>query len=126
VEPSDRYVLLVGQDDGKVAASIGESAHGGGVITVGDRGVTKAAMLASDDAGTQVAVVSHGSPLAFLAESNSGGGLFKIFNAQGVPMVEATAGKGGFGVVAAGPGGFTPGAGLLGLPASYIAGKPQD
>jgi hypothetical protein len=40
-------------------------------------------------------------------------------------MVAAGVQPGGFGVVQAGPGSFSPGYGLLGLPGSYIAGKPQ-
>ncbi len=38
-------------------------------------------------------------------------------------MVEAGVVPQGFGVVRAGPDGFSPGVGLLGLPGSYIAGK---
>jgi hypothetical protein len=40
-------------------------------------------------------------------------------------MVDAGVEPGGFGVVRAGPAAFKSGFGLLGLPGSYIAGKPQ-
>jgi hypothetical protein len=39
-------------------------------------------------------------------------------------MVEAGSTADGIGVVRAGPDGFKPGLGVLGLPSSYISGKP--
>jgi hypothetical protein len=39
------------------------------------------------------------------------------------PLVEAGVDEKGIGVVRAGPEGFKPGMGVLGLPSSYISGK---
>jgi hypothetical protein len=127
VEKAERYSLEVYGSDQKLAAWIGESKGGGGLVAVADHGVEKARMFLTDgtSAGT-LGILRRGSDaLALMTEADSGGGLFRILSASGVPMVEAIAGKGGFGVVAAGPGAFKSGAGLLGLPGSYIAGKPQ-
>ena len=124
-EVSDRYVLHVNQEDGKVAASIGEGKDGGGVA-VGDRDGAKVVMIADNAAGPRVVIQRPGSMLGVLERSESGGGVFRIFNAAGDQMVEAIAGKDGYGVVAAGPNQFKPGTGFLGLPASYIAGKPKQ
>ncbi len=108
-----------------MVAAIGEGKDGGGV-SVGDRDGAKAVMIADNAAGPRVVVQSPGSVLGFLERSDSGGGQFRIFNAAGDQMVEAIAGKDGYGVVAAGPNQFKPGTGFLGLPASYIAGKPKQ
>lgn len=63
--------------------------------------------------------------IAELTEGETQGGRLALFNSKGENMVVAGVVAGGFGVVRAGPEGFKSGGLLLGLPGSYIAGRPN-
>ena len=127
IEKSERYCLEVYAPDEKLVAGIGQSEGGGGLVTVAEHGVQKARMSLTDDTAAGTLGISRpgSGDIAVITEGASAGGLLRILSAKGVPMVEAVAGSGGYGVVGTGPGAFKSGAGLLGLPGSYIAGKPR-
>jgi hypothetical protein len=120
------YRLKVFAPGDALVAAVGQSAAGTGIAIVGDTaGTIKASMLlAESKRGTIRIENSNGLPLAELTEG-AHGGLLQITNSSGEPMVDAGVEPGGFGVVRAGPAAFKSGFGLLGLPGSYIAGKPQ-
>ena len=50
----------------------------------------------------------------------------ELFNNAGLVMVQAGVNEYNVGVVRAGPAGFHPGVGILGLPGSFIAGKAEQ
>jgi hypothetical protein len=81
-----------------------ESAQGSGMVAVSNVDGLDVAMLSARAAGSS--------------------GLLQLTNGSGTVMVEAGVLATGIGAVRAGPGGFQHGLGFLGLPASYIEGKP--
>lgn len=126
-KPDDgHYVLKFFGSGGKVLAGIGQSNGGPGLAFVADAtgkvkgrmyvtGQNKGKFSVSNDAETEVGM---------LVEGAYKGGLLRLSSSGGVPMVEAGVTAEGFGVVRAGPESFKPGYGVLGLPGSYISGKP--
>lgn len=123
---SGRYSLRVNRDAGKTVAAIGENALGGGLAFVADAaGKQRALMIPGSDASRSGFYVNGGDGMtaAMLADGERGG-LMQLFSGRQI-MVEAGVAEGGYGVVRAGPESFKPGVGLLGLPGSYIAGKPN-
>jgi hypothetical protein len=122
---SGQYGLRVYEPGGKMVAGIGQSTAGDGVVTVNDtQGKQRAAMYVQPKAGGVVEVLnSAGKGVASLFATTAGNGQIQLFNKDGVTMVEAGVNTENIGVVRAGPAGFAPGVGILGLPGSYIAGK---
>ena len=114
---SGRPVAAIGQDpDRKTGTVLIEDAAGN----------TRAALGLDEQNRGRIAVSSGqgGLIIAALTEGEFGGGLLRLLNADGkTSMVEAGTNSSGVGVVSAGPNGFKPGMGVLGLPASFIAGK---
>lgn len=124
------YQLQFLSAGGNKLASIGESAETrAGVASVFDtRGTWRAAMMYSGFAKDKgVLAIGGGGPkqIAELAEGSNGGGVLRLYTGQGTAIVEAGVTAEQFGVVRAGPESFKPGLGLLGLPGSYISGKPN-
>ena len=123
----DRYALIVSGSAGKMVAGMGQNLEdGNGVILVADQGgVYKAGLSVLQNNHGAVAVNnSAGQSVAYLTEGANGGGNLTLNGPTGEKMVEAGVASGGYGVVRAGPGSFKPGYGLLGLPGSFIVGKP--
>ena len=121
------YRVLFYQKAGLPVAGIGQSEGGSGLAFVADtNGVIKARMTNSQDGKGRVNIsrTSDGLAIAELTEGVNGGGKLFICSPGGCdpPMVEA-GDAGGYGIVRAGPMGFNPGVGLLGLPGSFIMGK---
>jgi hypothetical protein len=112
---------------GQRVAAIGQTRAGQGGVTVADaQGNPRAVMLVSTDGRAGIGIQNaEGTLVGNLGEGGTGGGLLSLTNSSGETMVEAGTTDGGFGVVRAGPEGFKPGLGLLGLPGSYIAGKAK-
>jgi hypothetical protein len=113
-----------------LVAGIGQSKLAGNppLAYVADAGAIKARMYITQDTHRGKFSVSKDgiNEIAVLSEGSSGGGVLTLYNSSGeTPMVDAGAAAGGFGLVRAGPGAFKPGYGVLGLPGSYISGKPQ-
>ena len=125
-EDSGRYSLRVNRDGDNTVAAIGENALGGGLAFVADaEGRQRALMIPGSDVSRSGFYVNggDGTAVAVLVDGDRGG-LMQLFSGTQI-MVEAGIAEGGFGIVRAGPESFKPGAGLLGLPGSYIAGKPN-
>ena len=120
------YRLKVFDADKTLAAGLGQSESGPGVAVVAKRGVYKAMLRLSNDLSGRTAVfVTEGKELLHLTAADNGrGGVLRLFTAGGLPVVEAVAGPGGFGVVSTGPLWRPSGIGLVGPSGSYIAGKP--
>ena len=125
-EKSGAYLFKVFGASGKAIAGIGQNKLGTGTAQVAQADGTVKALMTVDESGRGRAAIfgPSATEVAILTEGASGGGLLTINDASGAtPMVEAGS-NGGVGIVRAGPAGFKPGLGLLGLPGSYIAGKP--
>jgi hypothetical protein len=122
------YRLKFFTSAGKDVAGIGQSADtNGGLVVIQDAaGKTRAGMGITPDGKGAISVRnSSETTIAGLFEGSNKGGLLEIDSSSGQPMVEAGVEAEGFGVVRAGPEGFKPGVGILGLPGSYIAGKSK-
>jgi hypothetical protein len=123
---SGQYALRVYEPGGKMVAGIGQSTEdGAGLVTVADtQGRPRAQMTALQKGGGALNIFNNqGKSVATLLSGESGNGMMQLFNRDGVTMVEAGVNTNNIGVVRAGPAGFHPGVGILGLPGSYIAGK---
>ncbi len=118
------YRMVVFSKDGKTpVAALGEfQQHGGAFIF--DQAGERAGMYAEEGIGKVVVYNKQVIPVASLSEGKSAGGLFLLTSSSGERMVAAGVQPEGFGVVQAGPASFMQGAGI-GLPGSYIAGKPK-
>jgi len=89
-------------------------------------GISKAYVgVNSEGAGYFQVMGGNRFPIAELTEGKYKGGKLTLFSTSAVPMVEAGELESGVGTVWAGPMGFNPGVGLLGLPGSFIMGKNQ-
>lgn len=120
------YGLRVYETGGKLVAGIGQATGGGdGVVTVADtQGNQRAAMYVHQAGGGIVEVISAANKgVGALYATEAGNGRLQLFNNAGVTMVEAGVNENNIGVVRAGPAGFHPGVGILGLPGSFITGK---
>ncbi len=118
------YRMVFFSKDGKSpVAFIGESQKKGGAF-VFDQVGERAGMFADAGIGQVVAYNSQHIPVATLSEGKTAGGLFVLTSSTGERMVAAGVQPEGFGVVQTGPASFMQAAGL-GLPGSYIAGKPK-
>jgi hypothetical protein len=121
------YRLKVMDPQGGLIAGIGQNSEAGGagvaLVTNGFQDGPEATMSLSKEGKGIVGVRNRNRTLAYLTEGLKGG-LLSITDANSTLMVEAGVTTGGFGVVRVGPQAFKPGFGVLGLPGSYIAGKP--
>jgi hypothetical protein len=119
------YSLTISGKDGNTVAGIGQTKPDGvGLVVVGDQaGEMKAALQVTDGRGMVAVQSSARVPVANLSQGANGGGHFQLVGPDRQVMVEAGVAKDGYGVVRAGPAGFAPGYGVLGLPGSYIVGK---
>jgi hypothetical protein len=119
------YGLRVYEPGGKIVAGIGQATSGDGVVTINDaQGNQRAAMYVEPKAGGVLDILNVGGKVvATFAASPAGNGQMFLYNKDGVAMVEAGVTKDNIGKVAAGPGMFHPGVGILGLPGSFIVGK---
>ncbi len=110
---------------GQLVAGIGETKTGAGAAVVGDPATHKGAELAvGDDGKGQIHIFTGNIDSVRLTEGDSGGGVLRIWGGGGTgPLVEAGATQEGYGVVRAGPRGFMPGVGIMGLPGSFLVGK---
>ena len=120
-----QHGLRVYEPGGKLVAGIGQGTAGDGVATVSDsQGNQRAAMFVHPDGGGAIQVMNaSGLGVATLFATKAGNGQLQLTNNAGVTMVEAGVNEYNIGSVRAGPAGFHPGVGILGLPGSYIAGK---
>ena len=124
---SNNYrALFYRTEGGRVVAGLGQAANGKGIAYVADtEGVHRADLAVGADGKAKISISdSTAKDVAVLTEGERSAGLFTLYGSGGQPMVVAGVDAGGFGVVRAGPESFKPGFGLLGLPGSYIAGKP--
>jgi hypothetical protein len=123
-----RYAFRVLSLAGKMVAEVGESDECSGIVSVFDAAGNKRVRLDCESAqGSGMVAVSNvdGLDVAMLSARAAGSsGLLQLTNGSGTVMVEAGVLATGIGAVRAGPGGFQHGLGFLGLPASYIEGKP--
>jgi len=122
------YRLKVFGKGGSMVAGIGQDSSAGkgaGMVIVNSENNNggEAFMLGDRNGKGIVGIGRAGKSLAFLTEGSKGG-LLNIMDANSQIMVEAGVVAGGFGVVRVGPQAFKPGYGVLGLPGSYLAGKP--
>jgi hypothetical protein len=122
----NNYVAQFNGRSGMRAAGIGQTKGGQGVAYVADAKGNVRGVLRIDTDGTGLLAVNgvDGTTVGSLGEDKDGG-VLDLRNTKGTMMVLAGTDEGGFGVVRAGPESFKPGLGLLGLPGSYIAGKPK-
>ena len=125
-EVSQNYRLKIFGSSGALAAGIGETSKGPGTAFVADTaGDVKASIAVDSQQRGRVSVFNSKYTIASLTQGDSKGGLLLLNNSNGTMMVEAGSTAEGVGVVRAGPEGFKPGLGVLGLPASSITGKAK-
>jgi hypothetical protein len=118
------YRMMVFSKDGKTpVAALGEMQQRGAAV-IFDQAGERAGMYAEEGTGHVVVYNKQVIPVAMLTEGKTAGGLFVLTSSSGERMVAAGVQPEGFGVVQAGPASFMQAAGL-GLPGSYIAGKPK-
>jgi hypothetical protein len=121
------YRLRVLGKGQKPIASIGQNSEGTGLAYIADtQGQIRAMLAASGDKGGLAGIYDPSTQLsiAALMQGDNGGGAMRIWGrGGGQPLVDAGVDEKGVGVVRAGPDGFKPGMGVLGLPGSYISGK---
>lgn len=121
------YSLQVNNEESKLVAGIGQSVETGtgSVIVAGKDGTVGVGMYVQPASNGGIVEVFNASRIGVgsLSASGAGTGQLQLTNASGQTMVEAGVTVDGIGVVRAGPNGFNPGIGFLGLPGSYIAGK---
>lgn len=122
------YRLLFMNAAGEKVAGLGQMIEtGAGNAFVLSPGGGAAELLLDDKGSAQINVLSPKRiAVAQLRQTADGSGALMLTNASGVPMVDAGVISDSFGVVRAGPAAFKSGVGLLGLPGSYIAGKPAQ
>jgi hypothetical protein len=121
---SGRFGLRVFDQAGALSAALGQSVANSGIALAAAQGAVTTRMYVTSGKGTFSVTTGNDSDITVLTEADTAGGLLRLLSSDGTPMVEAVALKGGVGFVGAGPGSFKSGAGILGLPASYVVGKP--
>jgi hypothetical protein len=119
------YGLRVYEPGGHMIAGIGQAFTGSGVAMVADTsGAERARIYVQPNGGGIIEIANaQGTGVATLSAGAQGSGLLQLSNNSGKVMVEAGVTQEGVGLVRAGPSGFPPGAGLIGLPGSFIIGK---
>jgi hypothetical protein len=120
------YRMLFFSGGGATVAGVGQSQTGAGLAFTADtKGTYKSRMYVASDGKGLFRISRTGEDTLAQLTEGANGGLLTLYSSQGEPMVDAGVEAGGFGVVRAGPAAFRSGVGLLGLPGSYIAGKPN-
>ena len=121
---NDTYRAKFYGKTGNVVAAMGQApaTMGGAVQVYTSEGALRALVDQSPETQKGRVAVWQGERAVALLTEAAHGGMLAIYSSSGEDMVEAGVVPGGFGVVRAGPAGFNPGVGLLGLPGSYIAG----
>lgn len=123
------YRLLIYSAGGNAITGIGESTEPGtGLGFVADQSGLIKARIGFNKAG-RPAVDVNGATNSFIArltEGEQGGGVLLICGPNNCdpPMVDA-GDLGAYGVVRTGPEFYNPGVGLMGVPGSFLIGKPQ-
>ena len=119
------FSLRVLEAGGKLVAGLGTTDKGDGLAVVADKqGAPRVLMSVLPDGGGSLEVRNvQGKLAAHLFGTAQGNGKMQLFNSAEVTMVEAGTNEANVGVVRAGPAGFHPGVGILGLPGSFIAGR---
>ena len=124
-----RHGLRLFNVNEKMVAGIGQSEAESGIVVIADadgkRRFGMRTTSATNAAGKVQIVNAQEVEIASLSVDERQNGLLQLRNGDGVTMVEAGTLDTGVGVVRAGPGAFQHGIGFLGLPGSYIQGKPQ-
>jgi hypothetical protein len=122
------FGLRVYEPGGKLVAGIGQGNAGDGVVTVNDaEGNQRAAMYVGSPSGGILDLFNvQGKVVASLFATQAGNGGMQLFNREGVTMVDAGVNEYNVGSVRAGPAGFHPGVTFLGMPGSFISGKPSQ
>jgi len=108
---------------GAAVAGIGTDEDEGGLALVADVSGNPKAWIGVYSGKGLLNVGQQGKVFAQIGEGLTGGGVLRLFDHEGTPMVSAGVDAGGFGLVKTGPASFMTGAGL-GLPGSYLMGKP--
>jgi hypothetical protein len=139
IQENDRQRVQLGRNDkgnygariysatGKLVAGIGQSQAGTGIAMVADAAGTPKAKMYSLPSGAGIVEIINGQGIGVATMSSAGpggAGLLQLTNASGTVMVEAGVSRSGIGIVRAGPAAFNSGIGFLGLPGSYIEGRP--
>ena len=123
-----RHALRLYNKAERVIAGIGQSMVESGVVLIGDeQGKPRFRMSMGSQAanfGKVELVNTEDIEIATLGVDDRQNGLLQLRNKEGVTMVEAGTVK-SVGIVLAGPGAFRHGLHFVGLPASYIEGKPK-
>jgi hypothetical protein len=122
------YGVRVFSAASKLVAGLGQSRAGNGIAMVADLEGTPRAKMYSLPVGAGIVEVINGQGVgvATMSAAGPGGaGILQLSNASGKVMVEAGVSQAGIGIVRAGPAGFNAGVGFLGLPGSYIEGRPR-
>jgi hypothetical protein len=89
-------------------------------------GNQRAVMFVNPEGGGTLQVLNKtGQSVGSLYATAAGNGRMELLNNDGVIMVQAGVNEYNIGVVRAGPAGFHPGVGILGLPGSFITGKAE-
>jgi hypothetical protein len=120
--PMGNYTLIVSSAGGHLAAGIGESQAGTGLMSAhDDAGRMRASIAAAGNLGSLNVLNSFGRAVLGVTEGNARGGSFVIGDAESNTMLKMN-NNGRYGAVLAGPG-----AGLAlvygsGMPGSYILG----
>ncbi len=122
------YRLLFLNSEGVRVAGLGQMTDtGAGNAFVRSPKGGAAELIIDAKGAAQINVLNpKGLAIAQLRQTADGTGALTLTSASGEPMVDAGVISGSFGVVRAGPAAFKSGVGLLGLPGSYIAGKPAQ
>src|ERR1035437_4016711 len=121
------YSLRFVNASGQSIAGIGESfdTKAGLALIYDQSGNRKASIGVTPDGKGSVEVFGgNKKAISQLTEGSHNGGRLLVYSSDGTVMVEG-GDAGGYGIVRAGPMGFNPGVGLLGLPGSFIMGKQQ-
>lgn len=120
-----RHGLSFSNTSAKIVAAIGQSEAESGIVVIADaQGKYRARMSVPAGGGNITIINAQDIEMATLSVDGRQNGLLQLRNDQGATMVEAGT-LDGVGVVRAGPGAFQHAIGFLGLPASYIQGKPE-
>jgi hypothetical protein len=118
------YSLLVFNAGRKIAAGVGATYAGSGMIVAGDASGASRAMMHVNDGKGRLAVVDERAVMSFahLTVGNGGAGRLEITDPRNVIVVEAGVTSGGLGVVRAGPRPI-PTIGTMGSSPSVLEGR---
>ena len=124
-DTAENYRLKIFGSTGTLLAGIGQTTTNTGMAVVSDAsGDVKARLLATTQHKGKLSIHNGDKEIAVLTEGANAGGLLEVYSSGGQTMVAAGVAAEGYGIVRAGPEAFKPGYGVLGLPGSYLTGKP--